>query len=409
MSLTVREILALEGLNALRLRAGDAGLHRPVRWYYVAENEGIAEWVMGGELVFITGINHPRDEANLLRLLEEGKQSGIAGMVILTGEAFIHTIPPAVIALAQTLGIALIEQPYHLKMVIVTELIGTALVRRETELRSRRDILQQLLTGDYPDLALLGQRAQHQQLDIAASVRVVALRLHGAPALFQKLPAGHAEGALQHARRQARQQLEAALSQRRNPWPLLEVGERLILLLPDGDDFSAQQAWLKEWLDARRFPAPLALLGGISGPVSAPQQYARALSQARKALDIAESLQPRQRLCDYQQLGFIRLLSAINDPGLLNDFFQQTLGALVEPGRKSPSLLLETLDAVLQENSNLIKAARRLNIHRNTLHQRLQRIEKQTGYPVDNPQFRLNASAALVIWRMSQSHLQEPL
>ena len=48
MSLTVSELLALEGLSALRLRAGKQGLQRAVRWYYVAENEHIAEWIMGG-------------------------------------------------------------------------------------------------------------------------------------------------------------------------------------------------------------------------------------------------------------------------------------------------------------------------------------------------------------------------
>ncbi len=131
MSLTVSELLALEGLSALRLRAGKQGLQRAVRWYYVAENEHIAEWIMGGELVFITGINHPRDEANLIQLLMEGKQRGIAGMVILTGEAYIHAIPATLIALADKLGVPLIEQPYLLKMVIVTERIGTALVRSE--------------------------------------------------------------------------------------------------------------------------------------------------------------------------------------------------------------------------------------------------------------------------------------
>ncbi len=56
MSLTVSELLA-RGL-ALRLRA-ESGLQRAVRWYYVAENEHIAEWIMGGELVFITGIAIP--------------------------------------------------------------------------------------------------------------------------------------------------------------------------------------------------------------------------------------------------------------------------------------------------------------------------------------------------------------
>ncbi len=189
MSLTVSELLALEGLSALRLRAGKQGLQRAVRWYYVAENEHIAEWIMGGELVFITGINHPRDEANLIQLLMEGKQRGIAGMVILTGEVYIHAIPATLIALADELGIPLIEQPYLLKMVIVTERIGTALVRSENALQSQRDILMQLVTGDYPDLQMLHQRALHQQLDFTRPLRLAALRLEGAVPPVSPVPA----------------------------------------------------------------------------------------------------------------------------------------------------------------------------------------------------------------------------
>ncbi len=75
MSLTVSELLALEGtLRPCVCGRESKGCSGPVRWYYVAENEHIAEWIMGGELVFITGINHPRDEANLIQLLMEGKQ-----------------------------------------------------------------------------------------------------------------------------------------------------------------------------------------------------------------------------------------------------------------------------------------------------------------------------------------------
>ncbi|HHB8172395.1 TPA: PucR family transcriptional regulator [Klebsiella pneumoniae] len=345
MSLTVSELLALEGLSALRLRAGKQGLQRAVRWYYVAENEHIAEWIMGGELVFITGINHPRDEANLIQLLMEGKQRGIAGMVILTGEAYIHAIPATLIALADELGMPLIEQPYLLKMVIVTERVGTALVRSENALQSQRDILMQLVTGDYPDLQMLHQRALHQQLDFTRPLRLAALRLEGLSRLFRQFPPEQAEAWLLQAHRSVRQQL---------------------------------------------------------------QGYPRALSQARQALDLCDTLRPTQRISDYQQLGFIKLLSAVSDPALLNDFMHDTLGCLIEPGRKAPWLLLETLETLLQENGNVVRAADRLGLHRNTLHQRIQRIEKLTGYPVSHPQFHLNASVALVIWRLSQNHLQDP-
>src|SRR3990167_2507836 len=68
MSLSIRDVLLLPRLQAMRLRAGQAGEHQTVRWPYVAENESIAEWVLGGELVFVTGINQPRDEANVLQL-----------------------------------------------------------------------------------------------------------------------------------------------------------------------------------------------------------------------------------------------------------------------------------------------------------------------------------------------------
>lgn len=184
MSLTVAEVLKLPGLEGLTVRAGNLHLHRTVRWPYVAENEGIAEWVIGGELVFITGVNHAREEANLLSLIEDGVAMGIAGLVILTGGTFIQRIPQAVIERAEHYGLPLIEQPYLLKMVIVTHAIGTALVHMAQARRSRHDILSQLLTGDYPSLAIAQQRAEHVQLPVEGPRRLVALRLSSVSVLF---------------------------------------------------------------------------------------------------------------------------------------------------------------------------------------------------------------------------------
>ncbi|MDZ4239154.1 MAG: PucR family transcriptional regulator ligand-binding domain-containing protein, partial [Hydrogenophaga sp.] len=90
MSLSVRDVLLLPRLEALRLRAGQAGEHQTVRWPYVAENESISEWVLGGELVFVTGINQPRDEANLRQLVREAHERRCAGIVILTGPLYIR-------------------------------------------------------------------------------------------------------------------------------------------------------------------------------------------------------------------------------------------------------------------------------------------------------------------------------
>ncbi|ACS84589.1 PucR family transcriptional regulator [Musicola paradisiaca] len=403
MNLTVGEILTLNGLAELRLRAGAQGVHRPVRWYYVAENEGIAEWIMGGELVFVTGINHPRDEANLHRLLAEGHQRGIAGMVILTGKEFIHAIPDALLAQAEMWGIPLIEQPYSLKMVIVTQLIGTELVQRETALRSRREILIQLLTGEYPDIDILHQRTRHLRLSLETPRRIAALRLTNMQALFAASAPDDAEQQLQALRQRLQQYLEEQLSTLADSLPLIQLGELYILLLPcDRDDARQTNTWLlqlRQHIQADL--SPLTLFIGLSAIQTAAGHYRQGLTEARRALEVAAGMRPDKGLCDYSELGVLQLLTAVGDPLLVNRFMKDTLGALMEHGRKHPAMLIETLDAVLQENGNLIKAAERLDIHRNTLHQRLQRIEQLTGHTLGDPQFRLNASVALLIWRMS--------
>jgi sugar diacid utilization regulator len=220
-------------------------------------------------------------------------------------------------------------------MVIVTERIGTALVRSENALQSQRDILLQLLTGDFPDLQILQQRALHQRLDFTRPLRVVALRLEGIQNLFRQFPPEQAEVWLQQARRIISQRLQQQLNQQDNPYPLVERSNMFIFLLPDEDgEFYQQKTWLAQWLFAMaESDDRLSLLCGLSARVQQLQDY-RALSQARQALDLSDTLRPAQRITDYQQLGFIKLLSAIGDPALLSDFMHDTLGCLIERDRK---------------------------------------------------------------------------
>ncbi|MCG8908139.1 PucR family transcriptional regulator [Pseudomonas sp. DP-17] len=403
MSLSVEEILRLPGLESLVLRAGARNLHRSVRWSYVAENVGIADWVMGGELVFVTGINHSRDEANLLQLVREGVASGIAGIVILTGDEFIQRIPQSVIQLAEAEGLPLIEQPYALKMVIVTHLIGTALVQMTQVKTSRRDILGQLLSGDFPSLEIVRRRAQHLELPLEVPRHLVALRLSGVDTLFQRHEPEEAERALQQTRQRLLDHLESWQQARRERLPVVIQGDLFVLLLADVEraELQALAAGLQQEM------APLRAYLGLSACADSCAEYPRALLEARQALDVAEGMQAPGGFCDYRELGVLRLLRAIPDRAVVDQFMKDTLGPLNDAGRKQPHLLIETLDALVQENGNALKAAQRLGIHRNTLNQRIARIEALSGQSLDDAQFRLNTSVALLIWRMSSAPRHE--
>ncbi|WP_379555773.1 PucR family transcriptional regulator [Pseudomonas sp. MD332_8] len=400
MSLTVADVLALPGLESLTLRAGQTGLDNPVRWPYVAENSGIAEWVLGGELVFVTGINHPRDEANLLQLPEEACQRQVAGLVVLTGPTYIQAIPLRVLDAAAAAGMPLIEQPYSLKMVLVTQAIGSALIQSEQLGRSRHDVLERLLAGDYQSLDILLHRAAQLGMPLTGHWQVVQLQLEGSEALFAQGDAAQVEAHLtgQHD----------AIGRRLRQWsptvPILGRAGQWTLLLPAPDAVAAlaNRHQLAQWLSPLNLRlAPLKLFIGLSAAAHPAARLAQAQDEARQALAAARRFRERAGLCVYDELGVLKLLSGVRDRALLDQFLKERLGPLLRHDLQHGPSLMPTLEAWFHENGNLMAAAQRLAVHRNTLTHRIQRIEALCGLTLDNAYDRLDIGIALMIWRLS--------
>ncbi len=228
----------------------------------------------------------------------------------------------------------LIEQPYLLKMVIVTERIGTALVRSENVLQSQRDILMQLVTGDYPDLQMLHQRALHQQLDFTRPLRLAALRLEGLSRLFRQFPPEQAEAWLLQAHRSVRQQLQQQPNQQGNPFPLLERSNMFLSCCRMRRGSAQQKNGYSSGCKPRRTERRVCRCSAASPRRSGSCRVTRGRCRRRARRWICrDTLRPTQRISDYQQLGFIKLLSAVSDPALLNDFMHDTLGC---PDRAGP-------------------------------------------------------------------------
>ncbi len=402
MSMTVQEVLELPQLYELRLRAGADHVHRLVRWFYVAENEGISDWIEGGELVFITGINQVRDEANLLDLLDQAATKNVAGIVILTGTDFIREIPATVLEKADTLGLPLIEQPYHLKLVELTHVIGTRLVQLSQIKKSAEDVVSQLLLGQYPSLETIQLRAQQLGLPLLGQHVVAVVRLSNVQDFFQDNGA-HKTYDLYQKKQACYEHLESWRKQHEQVFPIVPQGEQFSLVL------SLQDQDLNFWFQAlsalisalRESESDLKLYVGLSTEVNSAVAFQRGYWEACQAEEIAADLKTSSGVCLYNELGVLRLIKAIPNKAVTQQLMNETLGCLIEPEKKQPYLLIETLDAWLKESGNAIQAAARLGIHRNTLNQRIQKIEALTGQSLGNPNFRLNASVALLIWQIS--------
>ena len=401
MSMTVQDVLDLPQLFEMKVRAGQQHLNRIVRWFYVAENQNISEWITGGEIIFV-GVNMIRDEANLLALLDQAKQRDVAAMVILTSPDFIPSIPETVVEHAEALELPLIEQPYRLKMVEVTHIIGTRLVEFSQLKRSAEDVVLQLLHGDFPSLDSIQMRAKQVSLPVFDTHMIVVIKWQYPHDLNPNDLIANEKQMFQFKQALA-QLLEQWCKQQQQAFPVTRQGDQfhLVLSLEQQTEDAWQTALLALMQQIQGLNVELSISMGISNPVQSAVAFQRGFWEACHAQEVAADLSTEHGLCWYRDLGLLKLLKAIPNKNLIQQFMQDSIGMLIEPERKHPYVLIETLDAWFKENGNVIATAQRLGIHRNTLNQRIQKIEGLIGQSLTSAHFRLNAAVALLIWRMT--------
>lgn len=123
---------------------------------------------------------------------------------------------------------------------------------------------------------------------------------------------------------------------------------------------------------------------GIGSMARARSDYRAAYRTAHEALEIGESLFGRGRVTFFGALGHVVYLHRmIQEADLSQDGIMASLERLAEYDRRKRSRLVETLDCYMACQGNVGTAAQKLFVHRNTLRQRLRRIEQITGLHPD--------------------------
>lgn len=122
--------------------------------------------------------------------------------------------------------------------------------------------------------------------------------------------------------------------------------------------------------------------------------------EARTALDIARGQHLHTAPYVYEHGGLAELIVGSSMTEHFRSFANGLLAPLAAQDARSHGRLMETLAAFVAANGNVLHAAERLYIHRNTLKYRLRQIEKALGGSLDDPDLRLKLQLALYIRRL---------
>jgi purine catabolism regulator len=152
---------------------------------------------------------------------------------------------------------------------------------------------------------------------------------------------------------------------------------------------------------AARTPSGLVSCG-ISRPAVGLAALREAYREAKDALSIAHELGDHEQTTFYGDLKLFQFVLALKERNLeqMRRFHRDTLGALVEHDERKQGDLIRTLNGFFEANGNLAKAASDLDVHRNTLVYRLERIKELTGFDLEDADNRLILHLALKIQRV---------
>lgn len=140
---------------------------------------------------------------------------------------------------------------------------------------------------------------------------------------------------------------------------------------------------------------------GVSRVV-APGQLPWAVRQARVAVAAAAG-SARPRALQFDGLGVLRLLVALDEGTELQRFVDDEIGELLAHDAGPGNPLLPTLRAYLAAGGNKARTAEALFVQRRTLYYRLERIDSLIGRSLDDPETRTVLDIALRGWDYLQS------
>lgn len=126
-TLTIAEILQNRLFKHAEVVAGEAGLHRHVRWVHILEVSEIDTLVHGNEMILTTGIGFAENSLSFLRFIEKLIQLQVSGLCLELG-TYIYSIPDEVKQIADAHQFPIIIFKNKVRFVDITQEIHSQII-----------------------------------------------------------------------------------------------------------------------------------------------------------------------------------------------------------------------------------------------------------------------------------------
>jgi sugar diacid utilization regulator len=242
----------------------------------------------------------------------------------------------------------------------------------------------------------LRRRARIPGFDLSKAHAVTLLELSEGTMLQERFPSKEERLSLHSSVvKQIKHYLEG-----RYPGSLLDERDNQLVCLLNLDkntSFEQLHACLDELERRVREEYAIVLTAGIGNLCHAVGDYQRSYAEACAALEVGQCLHRERGCTHFNELGAYRYIYKFAQTDTLSDQYQKQIDLIVGYDRRKKTNLLETLEIYLECGGNVAKTSSLLDVHRNTLLQRLERLQKLCDLDLEQCQYRLPLLIALKV------------
>ncbi len=364
MAVRFREIYEkTHELYKLQILAGKNGMNHVVGWVHMLEDETIVSRFSGQELAVTTGIKAVETDW-LLHVVMAMKKNDCTGIIINTG-MYIHQIPQNVIDWCQQQDFPLLVMPWEITVTRLIQDYCMKIMRRDQKDKEVGSLFKNIMKGREITDGFLSQI--QPRFDAQGTFRIFCIRIR-----YEVEESASFHHALL--------KLENIFGLWQNgkkihiPYLIIEFDDFYALLVNNFPEESAEELVQQILKQFSYFTENQKLSLGIGPEVSGIHGLRTAFRRSRIAAKMA--FQTKQKVVDFDEMGFFKILFASEDTAILKSYEAQMLGPLREYDERHHSNYLETLRSYIENDRSLMGVAAATYTHRNTVNYRIQNIKK---------------------------------
>ena len=329
--------------EVLKLKAGENGLQKSVRWIYFADclqcvksEYKIENYIHGDEFVVLTNPSVTDDSKKLMALIHQMYEYRITALGINEGQ-----ISEELIEYCEEKNLPLFELPEKYPLIDLSQIICRKLVLEENDRNAAEQLFSSILDAEHLSRERVMAQARYLNIDLEGSFFVAEFAFAS-----ENGESGWENDDSLAAGRNVKSMIRADFSRYiKQDILILPQAGSILALIPDKD---AEESHIKEIfvriVDRTQREYRINLMIGVGNSRAYLDEVKNSRNEASAALRAAEVSGLKGQIFFYRDQGIYTLISHVDDSRILDAYVNEKIGKLLQVDELNDGNLHETLE-----------------------------------------------------------------